>query len=189
MTFATVLLIGACLLLASRVYVPWAGPTEGQIRRRMPEPIRARVRRLAVPLGLQLTLLTADSAFGWIPYWVTAPALALTLAVLVAPIRYTFTDQGIAVGPTSFRRWTEFGGLSVRRGRIRLTAIDGLPGVEISLPGRFEDAEVVTELRALLRGAYKGAGADGPAQVATTAASDPDGVHRDESAAASLAVV
>jgi len=185
MNLGTLGLIGACLLVVGRVYVPWARPIEGQVRVRLPVPLRAKVHRLALPLGLQLTLLLADAVFGWIPLWATVPALALSVVVFVAPARYTITDQGVAVGLTPFRRWTEFSGLSVRRGRIRLKAIRGLPGLEIWLPGRFQDAEVVTELRALVRDAYKGE----LARPATASPAPPPDEPRDESAPIPLVTV
>jgi hypothetical protein len=159
MNLGLFLLAAASLLLVSRVFVPWARPVEGRVLRRLPVPLRARLHRLIVPLAAMAAILAYDLARGWLPEWAALPALLLIVFVLAAPARYTISDQGIAVGLTPFRRWTEFGGLSVRRGRIRLKAISGLSGLDVWLPGRFEDAEVVTEFRRLLRDAYKGGAA------------------------------
>lgn len=156
MNLGLLVLAAASLLLVGRVFVPWARPVEGRVLRRLPVPLRARLHRLVVPLAAMAAILAYDLVQGWLPEWAALLALVLIAFVLAAPARYTVSDQGIAVGLTSFRRWTEFGGVSVRRGRIRLKAISGLSGLDVWLPGRFEDAEVVTEFRRLLRDAYKG---------------------------------
>ena len=55
------------------------------------------------------------------------------------------------------RRWTEFGGVTRRRGGVRLQGVAGARGTTIWLSGNRDDDETVLLLRQLVRGLTFGA--------------------------------
>jgi hypothetical protein len=149
----TLIIIGALL---SRVYVPWAARPSGALVRRAPLSLLGRMRMHGVAglVGLAVGALAFN--FGLVPlaFIVVVP---LTFAVLIAlPMSYTLTTEGIAVGRTPMRRWTEFGGVTRSKGGVRLQGVAGARGLTIWLSGSRDDDELVLLLRQLVRGAYQG---------------------------------
>lgn len=93
---------------------------------------------------------------GQISPWGFSLAL-IAVGILVAlPIVVVLTDEGIALGRTPLRRWTEFGGVVRRRGGARLQGITRSPSLTIWLSDSRGDDEFVHMLRQLVRGSYKG---------------------------------
>lgn len=162
----------AVIAAVFRVWSPWRPRPQGTPLRTLRMPFVARLSNQAFPLVL-LSVATAVNEFlGSLPFWVpVVPLVVLVLSVLV-PARYTITTEGVAVGALTFRRWTEFSGLTVRRGRIRLKSIGGVRRLELWLPGRFHDADTVAEIRRLIRGAYQGRGTTVESGDQATASSD-----------------
>lgn len=153
-----IVLIGIALtLMALRTVTPWARRVEGRTLRRLPVPVLARIRRQWLPIGLLAAVSLVDAFTDWVTLLYQSVALAIAVVFLSIPTRSVITDEGVRVGWTPFRRWTEFAGVNVRRGNILLQPISGLARLEIALPGRFDDAEVVSELRLLIRTSYQGA--------------------------------
>jgi hypothetical protein len=149
-------LLIATLLAVSRVWRPWSSKPEGHVVRRLPMPWQARVEVLRAPLAILVIAFVVNLAFKWVDSWVPlVPLIGLVIGLLF-PAEYVLTDRGVQIGKASFRRWTEFSGVSVRRGRLVFKNISGIRGVHLWLPGQFEDAEVVAEIRRLMRGAYTG---------------------------------
>lgn len=176
-------LLIATLLAISRVWSPWAPSSEGKVIRRLPMPWQARVEAQRVPLAILLVAFIVNLIFGWVEFWVPlVPLLGLCIGLLF-PAEYVLTDRGVQIGRTSFRRWTEFSGVSVQRGRLRFKNISGVRGLRIWLPGQFDDAEVVTEIRRLMRGAYTGA------TVTTAEQGNADPAAADEPSSKGLAIV
>lgn len=68
-------------------------------------------------LGIVLVL-------GLLAGWLNGPMewviIVLTFAILLLPMQYTFTTQGIAVGDTIYRPWNEFSGYNIRGAQITL---------------------------------------------------------------------
>ena len=156
--YAIVLLLGPLISLI-RVFQPWTR------RRRLspntvaiPLPLLARVRLWAGVLWVEAGLATIGLIFSWLS-WTHVVGLGATCALLLAiPVHYYLSDEGIALGKTRSRRWTEFGGLSRRRGGARLQGIAGAPGMTVWLSGSRDDDEFVLRLRRLIKRAYQGRG-------------------------------
>lgn len=146
----------AVALMAFRTITPWARHVEGRTLRRLPVPVLARIRRQWLPIGLLATVSVVDAVTDWVSLIPQLVALGIMVGLLTIPTRSVITDKGVRVGWLPFRRWTEFAGVNVRRGNILLQPISGLARLEIALPGRFDDAEVVSELRLLIRASYQG---------------------------------
>ncbi len=70
---------------------------------------------LALAMGLFL-----GRASGLFPDSLVAMAACFVVAVIVLPMRYTFTTQGVAVGAAVFRPWSEFTGISLKKAQIVL---------------------------------------------------------------------
>jgi hypothetical protein len=144
-------------LAFGQVYRPWQGPAAGETLRRVRLPFRARIRLHGVwLLGVALVLLGAATLGIATTVWPFLVAAVAAMALLACPVRYTLTDQGICVGRTALRRWTEFGGLSARNGWIYLQPVAGAKGLLIRAPERSSAGQLTAELRQLVRGAYKG---------------------------------
>lgn len=152
------LILVATVAAVSRVYSPWRARPQGIVLRSLRMPTRARLVNQLGPLVLLLVALGVNEVLGSTAWWVPVIPIAVLLVSIAIPARYTITTDGIQVGALSFRRWTEFSGLTVRRGRIRCKSISGVRPLQVWLPGRFHDADAVAEIRRLMRGAYKGSG-------------------------------
>ena len=162
------------LIAVLRVWIPWRPRTEGVVLRRLRMPFAARLARQAVALGLMVAVTLANLLTDRMPEWVPVVPLAALLVSLLVPARYTITDRGIGIGALTFRRWTEFSGLSVHHGRIRLKSINGIRPLSIWLPGRFHDADVVAQIRRLIRAGYQGKSTSGDRTQAESPSTDPE---------------
>ena len=151
-----VLIAIAVLVAVRRVWSPWRVSVRGPVIHLLRMPIRARLVNQVLPLGLLVIAFGVNEISGRLDTWITIVPLVVLVATSLIPARYTLTTEGIAIGATSFRRWTEFSGVTVRRGRIRCKPITGSRGLSIWLPGRFHDADTVAEVRRLIRDAYQG---------------------------------
>lgn len=154
---ASTLLIGVALLvMVARVASPLLQRVQGRHLRRLPVPFVAKARRQRFPLVLIGMAVGGNLLAGQAALALHLGAMAITSGLLALPAHCVITDQGIRAGWTPFRRWSEFAGLSVRRGNIMLQPLSGLANLEITLPGRFEDADIVSEMRTLIRLGYQG---------------------------------
>ncbi len=154
--YSLLLLVGPLFSL-SRVYQPWVrAPRSSDNLEVVPIPLLARLRLHAGVLWVEASLSILGLAVGWLP-WPSVVALAVIFALLLAlPARYHLSDEGIALGRTRVRRWTEFGGLSRRRGGARLQGIAGSPSMSVWLSGSREDDDFVLRLRRRVKRAYQG---------------------------------
>ncbi len=100
---------------------PWVKvQTPGKVLKTVPMGWWARVqvhRSTLLALGFVLVFGTTT---GWL-----APSLAFmigafSLVMLLIPMRYTFTSQGVAVGEAMFRAWDEFTGIRTLSNRVEL---------------------------------------------------------------------
>ena len=170
----------AVIAAVFRVWSPWRPRAQGAPLRTLAMPFAARLYNQALPLALLAGAFLLNELIDSVPFWVPLiPLTVLALSVIV-PARYTITTEGVSVGALTFRRWTEFSGMTVRRGRIRCKSINGVRPLEIWLPGRFHDADTVAQIRRLMRGAYQGRTALSEEEA------DPTGVSDSES---SMAVI
>lgn len=73
-----------------------------------------------------LALILIPGAIGrWIAFPLELLAIVAANAILLVPVRYQITAQGIALNGSLFRRWNEFG--SIQLGSQRMTLV-GQPG-------------------------------------------------------------
>ena len=169
--------LAALLLLVLRVVRPGARPAATRVIHKEPLSLLGRLRLFGVP-GALLLIMTA---VGWWAGLVSAVVFDLVVlgfaALLAMPVAYTLTPQGIALGRTPPRRWTEFAGVGRRRWGVRLQGTAGGRGMTVWLSGGRDDDAFVLLLRKLVRGSYQG-WVDPAADDATQPAVFADGLQR-----------
>jgi hypothetical protein len=150
------ILLAVTLALFFRVWVPWGERASGNLVGVETLSVLGRLRMHGPSVGLAVVasiVLLALGKIGPLTLLLVTTLLALLLAL---PVRYTMTSRGIRAAWTPFRRWTEFGGVSRRRGGVRLQGVAGARPLTIWLSGGRDDDEFVLLLRQLVRGSYKG---------------------------------
>ena len=150
------ILIAVTLTLFFRVWVPWGERASGNLVGRETLSVLGRLRMHGPAVAIVFILAVVLLAVGKIGPLTALLAAALLALLLVLPVRYTMTSQGIRAAWTPFRRWTEFGGVSRRRGGVRLQGVAGARPLTVWLSGGRDDDEFVLLLRQLVRGSYKG---------------------------------
>jgi len=139
-----------------RLVRPGMNRIKGTVLYVVPLPVLARMRMHAMPSLLALVagvvLVIVDAMSVWL---LALPILSAILLVAI-PVNYTLTDQGIRLGWSAFRRWTEFGGVRRAAGGARLPSVSGMRGMHIWLSRSRGDDEFLQVLRMLIRNAYKG---------------------------------
>lgn len=153
----TVAALALVALALGQVYRPWTRPARGTVIRRIRLSPWARVRLHSLWL-LGTAILVGLAAMpqvtiGTVPLTILAVGMLLLAAL---PVHYTLTAEGITVGRTPLRRWTQFAGLSVRGDWIYLQPVAGRSGLLVRSPGGAEGKALVTEMRGLVRRSYKG---------------------------------
>jgi len=146
------LLFGCVILLFARWSLPFTPPPVGELVARVPLPLRARVRAQRLNVYSVGAVMLLGAIGGWLTTWAE---LALVVAVTIAlfiPIRYTLTDEEIALGRTAPHRWSAFSDVEVLRGRAVLRGADGEADLPVWLPGAVaDDDRIVTMLRQRVR--------------------------------------
>ena len=150
------ILLGVTLALFFRVWVPWGEPASGNLVGRETLSVLGRLRMHGPSVGLVFLASVVLLALGKIGLLTLLLVTALLALLLALPVRYTMTSRGIRAAWTPFRRWTEFGGVSRRRGGVRLQGVAGARPLTVWLSGGRDDDEFVLLLRQLVRGSYKG---------------------------------
>lgn len=151
-----IVLIIITMALYLRIWTPWGDSEVGNLVRRVNLPLLGRLRMHGPAAAMVIVAALAGLAVGWVSLNTVIIILALLATLIVTPMTYTLTSQGIRPGKTPFRRWTEFGGVARRRGGVRLQGVAGARARTIWLSGGREDDEFVLLLRQLVRGSYKG---------------------------------
>jgi hypothetical protein len=149
--------IAMVILAVSQIYRPWTPEPSGDVIRQFRLPLWARMRLhsfwlmgAAILVGLAVSPLVE---IGVLPLAIVG---AGAVAIAVLPVRYTITSEGIYVGRTPLRRWTQFAGLAARNGWIFLQPVAGSSGLLVRSPGGEEGDALLAELRGLVRRSYKG---------------------------------
>jgi len=145
------------VLAVSQIYRPWSAEPNSAVLRQFRLPLWARLRLHSLWL-LGATILVGLAAspqieIGLLPLVIVG---AGTVAIAALPVRYTITAEGIYVGRTPLRRWTQFAGLSARNGWIFLQPVAGSSGLLVRSPGGENGDALLAELRGLVRRSYKG---------------------------------
>ena len=156
MNLIGIILIIATLALYLRVWTPWGDAEVGNLVGRVNLPLLGRLRMHGAAAAFLIVAALAGLTLGWVYPSTVIIVLTLLAALIVTPMTYTLTSQGIRPGKTPFRRWTEFGGVARRRGGVRLQGVAGARSQAVWLSGGREDDEFVLLLRQLVRGSYKG---------------------------------
>jgi hypothetical protein len=172
--------IALVILAVSQIYRPWPWTPEpsGAVLRQFRLPLWARLRLhslwllgAAILVGLAAT---PQVEIGILPLAIVGVGI---VAIAALPVRYTITAEGIYVGRTPLRRWTQFAGLSTRNGWIFLQPVAGSSGLLVRSPGGADGDALLTELRGLVRRSYKGESSrPAHADVALGADGAPEGL-------------
>lgn len=140
----------------ARLFRPVHKAVEGNRLRIASLPLLAKIRMHVVPSAAALTLSAIAAVAGAINPWIIMIPVVSTVMLLVIPVQYTITDQGIRLGWTRFRRWTEFAGVRRTRFGARLLGVNRTRGINIWLSGSRDDDEFLHFLRQTQKSAYKG---------------------------------
>ena len=156
MTLFDLLLLLSLVPLVGRVYRPRCPPPGGEVVRHQPLPLLARIRlhrrSMLLIAAAGIAAVATDRVHPW-----TLGAVGLGLAaLLIVPVAYCLTDEGIAFARSRSRRWTEFGGVGRVRGGARLQGSTGARGMTVWLSDSRDDDEFVLLLRQMVRRSYKG---------------------------------
>ncbi len=139
-----------------RMYRPLPSGMSGARLWRSPLPLLARLRFHAAAT----MLLVGVSALAWGLGDISLTAVGVVVAAVVIlngiPVRYTYTMDGITLGRTPMRRWTEFAGVARRPGGARLQSIAGGRAFTVWLAGTGNADEAILAMRQLVRGSYQG---------------------------------
>lgn len=156
MNYPTILLILIIALTWARLFRPVHKTVEGNTLRVADLPLLAKIRMhsvLSLVASVFATIAVATGALSWAA--LLLPILS-TVLLLAIPVKYTITDQGIRLGWTGFRRWTEFAGVRRTRFGARLLGVHRKRGMNIWLSGSRGDDEFLHFLRQSQKNAYKG---------------------------------
>ena len=149
--------IALVILAVSQIYRPRSAAPSAAVLRQFRLPLRARLRLHSLwLLGAAILVGLAASpqvTIGLLPLTIVS---AGTIAIAALPVHYTITAEGIHVGRTPLRRWTQFAGLSARNGWIFLQPVAGSSSLLVRSPGGPEGDALLAELRGLVRRSYKG---------------------------------
>src|SRR5262249_20470086 len=122
-----VILLFGCMLavMLMRVFLPLGQRTAGTERAVFALGLKERLlyqrtNIYAIGAVLVLTALT-----GLISVPIELVVFAAVLAILMIPVRYRLTDQGIGLNNVVFRRWDEFEDLDIGGRSVRLLGKEG----------------------------------------------------------------
>ena len=140
----------------ARLFRPVHKAVEGNTVRVASLPLLAKIRMHSVPSLIAIAMAVGLAATDNLQWWALIVPVASTVLLLSIPINYTITDEGIRLGWSAFRRWTEFAGVRRAPFGARLLGVSGERGMTIWLSGSREDDEFLHFLRQTQKNAYKG---------------------------------
>jgi hypothetical protein len=153
LSFALILIL---IVTWVRLFRPVHKAVEGNTFRVSPLPLLAKIRMHSVPSVLAFLLTIGLAGTGNLPWWTLIIPVISTILLLAIPVKYTITDEGIRLGWTGFRRWTEFAGVRRAAFGARLLGVNGKRGMNIWLSGSRDDDDLLHFLRQTQKNAYKG---------------------------------
>ncbi|MEJ7839748.1 MAG: hypothetical protein WKF81_13120 [Thermomicrobiales bacterium] len=156
MNVPTFLLILIIALTWARLLRPVHKTVEGNTLRVAALPLLAKIRMHSVLSLVALVFATVAVAIDTLTWSMLLLPILSTVLLLAIPVKYTITDQGIRLGWTGFRRWTEFAGVRRTRFGARLLGVHRKRGMNIWLSGSRGDDEFLHFLRQTQKYAYKG---------------------------------
>ncbi|MCL5263995.1 MAG: hypothetical protein M1343_02165 [Chloroflexi bacterium] len=130
----TLILFGLMLVvMLMRTFLPVGAKAKGQ--RLWDTKLSFRERLLLQRTNIYAVgfVLLIATLFGALPQtWEILIVLAV-FAVLLIPVRYVVTSEGVAMNNVVFRPWGDFTGIEVTRRRIRLVGKPGLRPFDMAL--------------------------------------------------------
>lgn len=121
LTLIGLLLIATLLMSMMAQAHPWRKiEIPGRVIETQPIRLMQRVmfhRSSLLALGMGILI---GRVSGWLPASIAIYTAALALAILLVPMRYIFTTQGVAVGQAIFRPWKEFSSIQKKPNQIIL---------------------------------------------------------------------
>jgi hypothetical protein len=141
------LVLGSIVLMLARVYQPWVDRPRDAMIPAFKVPLRARIRIQRFNAYVFVGLMILAAIGGWLSAPFELFALALAMIVMLLPVRYTLTDEGVVLGRTAVRRWVEFSGMELKPGHVRLKGAGDWRDMEVWLPRSGEDDAVIALLR------------------------------------------
>jgi hypothetical protein len=138
---AVVILLALMLAIAAmRVYLPSGAKVEGKPLGVITLSFRERLLVQRTNLYLIGIVVLIGVLGGFLTGPLEMVALLATFAVLLIPVRYRITSQGIALNNVVFRSWTDFRGYREERGSVVLDAVEGQRKFRIHVLGAHRDA-------------------------------------------------
>ena len=157
-----VFLFGAMLIvMLLRIAPPIGVRIDGEPVGKVTLSMRERVRLQRTNIYAIGAMLLVTALAGNIPLFVEVIVIAGVLAILMIPVRYVLTTEGLALNRTVFRHWTEFRGVEADAAGVKLVPVDGVRQFRLVLSS--EKAAVV---------------ARSISQLLATASRDGDGAPR-----------
>ncbi|GAB4580866.1 MAG: hypothetical protein Fur0022_36100 [Anaerolineales bacterium] len=100
---------------------PWVKvQPPGKVIKTIPMGWWARVQVHRSTLWALGFVLVFGTVTGWLAASLAFMIGVFSLVMLLIPMRYTFTSQGVAVGEAMFRAWDEFTGIRLLHNRVEL---------------------------------------------------------------------
>lgn len=156
MIFASLFLLVFIALTWVRLWRPGSNRLQGSVILVERLTLLARLRMHALPVIITLSFGLLAVALGWAPSTMLLIAAVSSVLLVTVPVKYTLTEQGIRLGYSGFRRWTEFTGVRRAPGGARLLGLQRKSGMHIWLSGDRRDDEFLHFLRQTVKNAYKG---------------------------------
>jgi hypothetical protein len=115
------LLIAMLLMAMFAKARPWfKARVAGRVIQTVPMNIWQRINIHRSSLLALATAVVFGKAAGWLPDMLAVMITGFTLMLLLIPMKYTFTTQGVAIGDAIFRPWSEFTGMKVQSRQVVL---------------------------------------------------------------------
>jgi hypothetical protein len=143
------LLMVMLIIMLMRIILPLgakvAGKTVKEVRLSFRERVLLqRTNIYAIGTVLLLTTVTGNLSRGW-----ELLVVIVAVMLLMLPVRYFFTTEGIALNNVVYRSWSDFIGYEVRRRGIRLLPQPGFRPFDIDVIGTRRE-QAITLVRARL---------------------------------------
>jgi hypothetical protein len=120
---ATFIMIALLLISMMAKARPWAkAPLPGKPLQTIPLGFLPRLLTYRSSLLALLSGCTLAFLAGWLPLNLVAMVAAFALIILLIPMRYTLTTQGVAVGDGIFHPWSDFSGFKAGKSSLQLAA-------------------------------------------------------------------
>lgn len=118
---ATFIMIAVLLMSMMAQARPWKKtPPPGKPLQTIPVGFFPRMLTYRSNLLALLTGCAMAIFAGWLPLNIAAMVASFALVILLMPMRYTLTTQGVAVGDAMFRPWSDFSGFKAGKSSLEL---------------------------------------------------------------------